>query len=149
MKTEKGADHKVHVFVYGSLKRGLGNHHYLSEAGAEFCGFETLSGKFTMVSLGGFPAVCHDSTAPRRPMYGQLYAIEPEALIALDALEGHPRWYRREKLRTDQSETRAWIYLFPDGAAQRYDTVEDGMWRIRDDERAYWLGAGRTFPEAA
>ena len=138
-KTEKGAKHWVHVFVYGSLKKGLGNHGIMKNINAEFVGYDTIHGQFTMVSWGGFPAVCHDSSVDGAvPVYGQLFRIPPEGLAALDALENHPRWYRREKLATDYNETRAWIYLMPESEIGDRAVVENNMWRVKQEEADYW-----------
>ena len=140
-KTEKGAKHSVHVFVYGSLKQGLGNHGYLTALGGEFVGYDTISGPFSMVSLGGFPATCVNGKVLCDPVYGQVFKISQKALDALDALEGHPRWYRREKLRTDIQDVRAWIYLFPESEFAKFDKdrhVEGNMWRPSDEEKEFW-----------
>ena len=139
VKTEKGADHVVTVFVYGSLKKGLGNHSLMSNIEAKFVGFDSISGQFSMVSYGGFPAVCHDTKVECAPVYGQVFEIPPEGLRALDSLEGHPRWYKREKLRTDVLDKRAWIYLMPESeTARAKDIVPHNMWRVADDEEIFW-----------
>jgi len=127
------------VFVYGSLKKGLGNNVLMQHIDAEFLGYDTISGQFTMVSLGGFPAVCHDTSIKgTSEIYGQLYRITPDHLSTLDGLENHPRWYRREKLCTDFLDTRAWIYLMPETALANKEVVSKNMWRVQDTERAYW-----------
>jgi gamma-glutamylcyclotransferase (GGCT)/AIG2-like uncharacterized protein YtfP len=136
-KNDKGAEHFVHVFVYGSLKKHLGNHGYLRNA--EFVGYDTISGPFTMVSCGGFPAVCTDSSVDGAvPVFGQLFKILPDDLPALDALEGHPRWYKREKLCTDYNNTRAWMYIQPESEIGKREAVRDNMWRCADDEAEHW-----------
>lgn len=144
-RTEKGANHWVHVFVYGSLKKGLGNHSLLTIAEAEFVGFDSISGQFSMISYGGFPAACHNSAVECAPVFGEVYRIHPEALPSLDALEGHPEWYRREKLMTDVNEIRAWIYLQPESALTE-NTVADNLWRPKDIEVAFWTERGYKLP---
>lgn len=142
-KNDKGAEHSVHVFVYGSLKKGLGNHTLMQRIDAEFLGYDTISGAFTMVSYGGFPAVCHDSSESDAPsVFGQLYRIPPEGLNSLDALEGHPRWYKREKLVTDYLEKRAWIYLMPESEIATHESVPCNMWRVQKEEAEFWATKG-------
>jgi gamma-glutamylcyclotransferase (GGCT)/AIG2-like uncharacterized protein YtfP len=147
MKTSK-EKHWVHVFVYGSLKKHLGNYGYIREVGGEFIGYDTISGPFTMVSLGGFPAVCHDSSIKGAdPVYGQIFRVPPDGLNALDALEGHPRWYKREKMRTDYHDMRAWVYLMPESEIGNRPPVQDNMWRCASDEAAFWQTKGDLEPE--
>lgn len=133
----KGDTHKVHVMVYGTLKHGCGNHSLMKHINAKLIGRDSISGGFTMVSFGGFPAVCRDPVGAGT-MYGEVYQIDPEHLSALDGLEGHPRWYRREKLTTDYNEIRAWIYLMPESEIAKKEVIDDGMWRIQPEERAWW-----------
>lgn len=77
------------VFVYGSLKAGFGNHRLLSSS--EFVSTGELDNA-ELYSLGGFPAVIvgNDSVS------GEIYEVDEATLKALDALEGHPRFYKRE-----------------------------------------------------
>lgn len=140
-KTEKGAEHVVHVFVYGTLKRTKGNHTLLSQqVGAKFVGHDTITDRFSMWDYGGFPAVCDDPDLKETevfPMYGEIYAIPPEGLRALDVLEGHPRWYCRRKMRTDINNIRAWMYIMP-SEGRRGTKLDIGVWRPSQDEEEWW-----------
>jgi gamma-glutamylaminecyclotransferase len=146
-KTEKDAKHHVHVFVYGTLKQNLGNYSLLTAANAEFIGYDTITGPFTMVTAGGYPIVCHNPDVTHE-VYGQIFRIAPEHLDSLDGLEGHPRWYKREKLRTDIHDLRAWMYCQPQDVIRRYDVVPQNMWRVRPDEADFWKERGVEFPVA-
>ena len=52
------------------------------------------------------------------PIFGELYRVDEKILAALDSLEGHPDWYRREQVevlvddgeRGTRMET-AWLYF--------------------------------------
>lgn len=146
---QKGSEHFTHVFVYGSLKRGLGNYSLLEYNDAEFVGFDTISGPLTMVSFGGFPAVCHDSSVRGvNTIFGQTFRIPAPGLLALDALEGHPRWYRREQFQTDEHNRKAWIYLQPESEITRHEAVPENMWRMAMDEQEYWKGKNVIFKDA-
>lgn len=49
-------------------------------------------------------------------IHGEVYEVDEETLWDLDALEGHPFWYRREKVPVvleDGREVEAWIYFYP------------------------------------
>jgi len=141
-KTEKGAKHHVHVFVYGTLKKKQGNHCLMQRINAQFVGYDTISGPYNMISYGGFPAVCHDSSVDgASTIFGELYRIDQEGLKVLDGLEGHPRWYKREKLCTDYKDQRAWIYLMPESELVN-ERVPCNMWRPTTEAAEFWATKG-------
>ena len=91
------------VFVYGTLKRGEKNHHWLE--GASWQGEAELSGVL-LHDLGPFPmAVIGEGTA-----IGEVYAVEERGLARLDELEGYPRLYDRQMLSLNDGR-QAWVYL--------------------------------------
>lgn len=101
------------VFVYGTLKKGFSNHRLLS--GAEFVEAAQTLEKFAMYSTGT-PIVLKEEAVS--PIFGELYRVDEKILAALDSLEGHPDWYRREQVEVlvDDGErgTRvetAWLYF--------------------------------------
>lgn len=79
------------VFVYGSLKKGFHNDHYLRES-------KFISKAFTshlhweMISLGGFPAVI----LGKGIVLGELYEVNDRTLINLDRLEGEGHFYTKQ-----------------------------------------------------
>jgi len=113
------------VVVYGSLKRGFGNHRLLETA--EFVGPCVFRG--TMYSLGGFPAVSlHGDTQ----IVGELYDVDDATLSRLDGLEGfrghgERNWYEREKIETNKGP--AWVYTQDaDQQLSSYPIVKSGVW---------------------
>ena len=83
------------VFVYGTLKRGHGNNRLLH--GAEFIS-EAISREEYGFYKAGIPYVYKspkDGDDPVR-VIGELWDVDQPTLAALDRLEGHPTWYRRE-----------------------------------------------------
>jgi gamma-glutamylcyclotransferase (GGCT)/AIG2-like uncharacterized protein YtfP len=151
-KTEKGAKHNVTVFVYGTLKKDEGNYSLMQHIKGKFVGYDSITGRFRMTGEGhGFPKVCHTPQMSEMKIYGQVFEIPPDGLPALDGLEGHPRWYKREKLRTDKLGRRAWIYLMPEEVYRKNadNTVVDNMWRIRSEEEAFWAAQGTEFRSKA
>ena len=132
----------VRVFVYGSLKRKMGNNALLQRVGAKCLGYDTITGPFSMISFGGFPGVVHTLGDGVRTIFGEVWATDPEGLAATDMLEGHPNWYERFKYRTDVLDRRAWMYTLPSGEGymdeSRYEVVDDCIWRPQDDEVSYF-----------
>lgn len=84
------------VFVYGTLKRGCSNHHYLT--GQKFVGETRTVPGFRLYSLGGFPGMVpqpDDQTG----VVGEVWSVDAPALVRLDGLEGLSEgMYRRERV---------------------------------------------------
>lgn len=125
------------VAVYGSLKRGFGNHRLLQGefydgvGDAEFLGEYVIpEGMFVMRSLGGFPAIFKSSEEKdgvSTPITIEVYRVSDTNMMEnLDSLEGHPGWYRRELIDTPFG--RSWIYIMPQGSYFGRPIVEDGVW---------------------
>ena len=109
------------VFVYGTLKRGEKNHHWLE--GASWQGEAELSGVL-LHDLGPFPmAVVGEGTA-----IGEVYAVEGSGLARLDELEGYPRLYDRRPLPLADGRS-AWVYLGRPNQVRYVSAIVDGYWR--------------------
>lgn len=101
------------VFVYGTLKKGQGNHHLLKDSvhvgnAAYYGGDLRSAGGFPVLFSGGTQVVC-----------GECYRIDDRTLARLDRLEGNGQMYQRELvsvtynpsgIATDCSRT-AWMYF--------------------------------------
>jgi gamma-glutamylcyclotransferase (GGCT)/AIG2-like uncharacterized protein YtfP len=108
------------VFVYGTLKRGERNHHWLE--GASWQGEAELSGVL-LHDLGPFPmAVIGEGTA-----IGEVYAVEEQGLARLDELEGFPRLYDRQMLSLNDGR-QAWVYLGRPRQVRHAPLVVGGSW---------------------
>jgi len=108
------------VFVYGTLKRGEKNHHWLE--GASWQGEAELSGVL-LHDLGPFPmAVIGEGTA-----IGEVYAVEERGLARLDELEGYPRLYDRHVLTLNDGR-QAWVYLGRPRQVRDAPLVVGGSW---------------------
>lgn len=101
------------VFVYGTLKKGFGNHQLLEDA--EYVGkAETVSNNYTMYSLGGFPGVREGGSTR---INGEVYKVNDDELSRLHRLEGHPTFYKavnkqvRLTERITNNQTEAYIYI--------------------------------------
>jgi gamma-glutamylaminecyclotransferase len=73
------------VFVYGTLKRGGTNHHYI--AGQQFVAEARTEPRFRLYELEGFPGMIVD---PENGLsvQGEIWAVDDTALALLDELEG-------------------------------------------------------------
>ena len=91
------------VFVYGTLKRGQRNNHYLQ--GAEFVSRFTTASRYSMYAFDGYPAVCLNG---RHAIHGEIYHVDDQQFLLLDELEWYPRFYQRLEIPTGHGE--AWMY---------------------------------------
>ena len=108
------------LFVYGTLKRGLANHHQLG--GAVFAG-EAVMEEVELHDLGPFPM----AIAGEGSVHGELYRVEGDQLARLDRFEGVPRLYRRE-CRQLADGRQAWIYLGRPRQVRHSPRLADGRW---------------------
>ena len=113
--------HPELVFVYGTLKRGHGNHHWLAEA--TFQG-EAVLPDVVLHDLGPFPMAVPGEGS----VWGELYAVEAAGLARLDRLEGYPRLYDRRPLRLADGR-RAWVYLGRPNQVRHVSAIADGCWK--------------------
>ncbi|MCP9791843.1 gamma-glutamylcyclotransferase [Vulcanococcus limneticus Candia 3F8] len=136
------------VFVYGTLKRGHRNHHWL--AGASFLGERQLGGA-QLFDLGPFPMAVAGAGASATPaasaaaageataegeagnttagIHGELYRVSAKGLAQLDLLEGCPRLYGRHWLQLLDG-SHAWVYLGRPRQVRHAQLLADGLWRL-------------------
>jgi gamma-glutamylcyclotransferase (GGCT)/AIG2-like uncharacterized protein YtfP len=116
------------VFVYGTLKRGERNHHWLQ--GARWVGEVELPG-LVLHDLGPFPmALVGEGRA-----FGELFEVDAATLARLDQLEGYPRLYDRQQLPLADGQ-RAWVYLGRPYQVRHAPVVGGGKWRPNQRELA-------------
>ncbi|MCI0508457.1 gamma-glutamylcyclotransferase (GGCT)/AIG2-like uncharacterized protein YtfP [Chromohalobacter marismortui] len=98
------------VAVYGTLKRGLRNHHWLE--GATFVGADTL-GDITLYDLGHCPGAKRE---PSRGIEVELYRVDARGLRHLDRLEDYrvraPLTGTYDRVLHDTAFGPAWLYLY-------------------------------------
>jgi len=107
------------VFVYGTLRKELGNHYLLQDS--VYCGVGLTKKKFVMLesSTGhSIPFVVKPNKKTQSyatHIEGEIYEVNQSTLMRLDALEGHPKWYRREYIDVtiDRLTIKAQIYFMP------------------------------------
>lgn len=82
------------VFVYGTLKRGFGNHKkYLGEC--TYLGQAVTLDYFDMIDVG-FPVLLPQCTETGYRVLGEVYEAGPAQLLRLDQLEANGRMYLRQ-----------------------------------------------------
>jgi gamma-glutamylcyclotransferase (GGCT)/AIG2-like uncharacterized protein YtfP len=109
------------VAVYGSLRKGMGNHGLLQSDEVTFLGTERVSG-FDMYSMGGFPFI----TPAQGEIRIELYKVGHATMLRLDRLEGYPSFYDRKLIQT--SKGQAWIYFIVGKNLSNYEKVQSGDW---------------------
>ncbi len=111
------------VFVYGSLLTGYHNHPVLE--GCPLLGPARTLPQFDLLDLGRYPAmVCGGATS----VAGELYAVSPATLAALDHLEGHPVYYHRMQVELHEAAT-AWAYVMDPLPVSGRPRIPSGSWR--------------------
>ena len=131
-----------HVFVYGSLKRGLHNFRLLE--GEQFVGVaETAQPEFRMGNVGTYPEITRLDSNAAGFVLGEVFLCHQETIARLDRLEGNGNSYQRElvSLRliepAEDCDVTAWTYLWlrtpcpdvePVGIRQGKPVYE---WRVR------------------
>jgi len=105
-----------YFFVYGTLKRGKGNHDILGKSLLVDAKALTLD-NYTLYNLGCPGAVRNPKG---KPVLGELYEVYDLLTIdRLDALEGNGHFYTRYKRPikanwANNNKIDAWIYELPD-----------------------------------
>jgi gamma-glutamylaminecyclotransferase len=101
------------VFVYGTLKSGFRNHYLLK--GCEFVGSAATVPIYRMIE-NGFPVIIPDPEG--KPLAGEIYTVDDEALARLDQLEREGSSYDRKLIDATLSlvngehlPTKAFIYV--------------------------------------
>ena len=114
------------VFVYGTLRIG-GSNHFLLE-GTELLGNHKTPPVYFMVDLTGCPAVLLEGTTA---ITGEVYQVDDETLAELDALEGYPWNYYRQRIQTEWGE--AWVYIYND-CDSVFPEIISGNWVTYSDQ---------------
>lgn len=105
-----------YLFVYGTLKRNFGNNVLLQFS--EFLGKAITKDKYIMLS-SGIPYVIKEcnlyKNIEKLNIFGELYKVDMFTLYDCDKLEGHPFFYKREKIKVillnKNKEIEAWLYF--------------------------------------
>ena len=123
-------DSVIPIAVYGTLRKGYGNHYY-HLSNALFVGEgETVEELSLYVS--GLPYLVRPEgdIASRSHVKVEVYYVTKDELEDIDKLEGHPSHYKREEImiNVDGKEIKAWTYFYqysPNGVITNdFESVE-------------------------
>ena len=97
------------VATYGTLKKGEGNHHYVKSA--KYVGRGVTSAKYPLV-INGLPYLYKEEGVGHN-VEVDVFKVSNSRLARMDALEGHPRWYKREKvdILVNGKTLSCWVYF--------------------------------------
>ncbi|MGM0536207.1 MAG: gamma-glutamylcyclotransferase family protein [Pseudomonadota bacterium] len=116
------------VAVYGTLKRGLRNHHWLE--GAHFLGADRLTSA-TLYDLGPYPAAKPETS---RGVEVEVFAVSARLLAGLDRLEDYrvrtPTHGDYQRVIRATAFGPAWLYLYNREVAG-CPVIREGAWRPR------------------
>ena len=112
------------VFVYGTLMKGEGNHHFLEDS--KLLGASSVEG-YDMYNVGWFPAIVRGDSR----ILGELYEVSQEDMPSIDALEGEGSLYRRRCEITKDNEI-AYLYEYLDDISglERINSWRDYIWYV-------------------
>ena len=121
------------VFVYGTLKKGRGNHGLLRDA--EYIGqFSTIDNKWGLIELGAFPGMIPADNN----VVGEVYRVSKETLASLDRLEGTDHgMYARVGITVRALDQRQRIKVL-DVWAYQYMIGVSPIWNARHDTVSEW-----------
>lgn len=118
------------VFVYGTLLTGEPNHRVL--AGAQLVGHARTEPAFELHDLGPFPGLVGGGA---HAVVGEVYEVDAPTLARLDALEGHPCFYRRTRIALEDG-AKVETYLLTPEQVEGRRVIASGNWRSRRKETA-------------
>ncbi|VDN28686.1 unnamed protein product [Gongylonema pulchrum] len=120
------------VFVYGTLKRGEPNAYIMTNPATgsqKFIGCGRTVNAYPMVIASRYNIpFCLEKPGIGRQVTGEVYEVDEQKLKALDELEEHPTFYKRQlqQIEMDHNETvTAWIYLLPKWKANSLEDCTD------------------------
>ena len=122
------------LFVYGTLKRGGSNHHYLT--GQKFLGAARTTPGFRLFDLGGFPGLVPVSE-DQAGVIGEVWEVDTAALAGLDVLEGLAEGlYRRApaSLQPPFADRAIETYIYARSVAGRPDI--GALWHVERHRRS-------------
>lgn len=106
---------RIHkVFVYGTLKKGEPNHHWLTDiknGAASFVAKATTDSKYPLVIATRYniPFLL-DRPGDGYNVAGEIYEVDDKMLSNLDILEDHPSLYVRELANVSNDDRYKHIY---------------------------------------
>ena len=117
-----GPEHRI--FIYGTLLRGETAHDLIK--GARFLGEARTEPAYALVGVDWYPGL----VSGRRSVAGELYAVDPDLLAALDDFEDHPELFVRSPIRLADGSA-AETYVLREERAADLPRLATDSWRAR------------------
>jgi len=117
------------VAVYGTLRKGNGNHRLLENA--DYKGTYTTEPIYNLYSLGGFPGL---KEGGKTAVVMEVYAVNPEEARRVDGLEGYTpggndnTFYDKIQIETPWGQAGVYTYVRPMDASR---LIKSGDWMNR------------------
>lgn len=100
---------KVHLFAYGTLKRGCRMNHLLD--GQEFLGPGNTQPRYRLYNCGAFPCLVWVATGGVA-VQGEVWAVEEDALRRIDEWEDAPNLFVRQSIELENVDRTAEAYFY-------------------------------------
>jgi gamma-glutamylaminecyclotransferase len=116
------------IFVYGTLRKGYGNNKYFLLDDEFICEAKT-EGKYALYAAGIPFLNKHEQVCN---ITGEVYKVDDNKLVHIDALEGHPAWYKREIITVvdeDGNKFQAWVYFNDDSSGELIESGDYNDYR--------------------
>jgi gamma-glutamylcyclotransferase (GGCT)/AIG2-like uncharacterized protein YtfP len=133
------------IFVYGTLKKGGGNHHFLKDS--DFVRHEILKDHaIYQPNQFGFPLLIQSKGDK---VYGEVYRITSTTLAKLDMLESEGYLYNR----VNDIELGFQYYLFNENDAwevnKSKDKIDSGYWKTKSEVDLNLIIDNRNYTDKA
>ncbi len=96
------AKNRYKLFVYGTLKRDLCNHHYLQKA--KYLGKAITKSSFPLIAPKGWYPYLLDEEGEGHRVEGELYEVDEKTLANIDRLEEYPLYYTRRYIAVEDQK---------------------------------------------
>ncbi len=135
-----------YIFIYGSLKQGYHNEHWM---GGAILLQDTVTAEMAYemhACTGMFPMVVPGD----KRISGELYVINNNKLDNLDKLEDNGRSYTRKKIKLSGVDVLAWMYMYnypdnipPSEGLEFLVSTEDSIQTWLKPEDYFEFGSGK------
>lgn len=109
------------IAVYGSLRKGLGNHRVLGDS--KLLSTERVKIPWRMVSLSAYPGLVPSDKI--EDIVVELYEVTESTYRGVECLEGYPSFYQKALIPTSLGEVE--VYVLERGYDD-YPPVKSGDW---------------------
>ena len=120
-------DNNTLIFVYGSLRRGMGLNPVLETS--EHLSLAFTEPKYTMYDLGAFPCLVDNG---KNVITGDLYSVDSDTLLQLDIIEGVPNLYQRKEVEIqsygDITNVQAYFWASDEISLTDELKIDNGDW---------------------